>query len=105
MRSALAEAERDDDTDRLRRGIWEGLRYGRNLAGHCHGGLGLQSVTLQALVHKGVIARVDALGIVDRGLETAEAAPSADAESELAALTLDCLVGVRAGVVAMSERR
>ncbi len=33
--------------------------------------LTLQSVLLQALVHKGVLSREDALGIVDRSLEAA----------------------------------
>jgi hypothetical protein len=45
--------------------------------------LTLQSVLLQALVHKGVITREDALGIVDRSLEAAANVESANlTESE-----------------------
>ena len=67
--------------------------------------LTLQSVLLQALVQKGVIARKDALGIVDRSLEAAGNVPSAEAESELAEITLDLLAGVREGLAAMPERQ
>ena len=67
--------------------------------------LTLQSVLLQALVHKGVITRADALGIVDRSLETAATVPSVEAESELAEITQDCLTGVREGLAAMVERQ
>jgi hypothetical protein len=67
--------------------------------------LTLQSVLLQALVHKGVLSREDALGIVDRSLEAAANAPGADAAGEVAASAQDCLVGVLDGLAAMGARQ
>jgi hypothetical protein len=67
--------------------------------------LTLKSVLLQALVHKGVITRADALGVVDRSIEAVATAPSAEDEGELVELTQDLLAGVREGLVAMPERQ
>jgi len=65
--------------------------------------LTLQSVLLQALVHKGVLSREDALGIVDRSLEAAADAPGAEAAGEVAEITQGCLQGVREGLAAMGS--
>jgi hypothetical protein len=65
--------------------------------------LTLQSILLQALVHKGVLSREDALGIVDRSLEAAANAPGDDAAGGVAAVTQSCLVGVREGLAAMDS--
>jgi|SRR5579871_111427 len=59
--------------------------------------LTLQSVLLQTLVHKGVLSRADALGIVDRSLEAAANAPSAAEAGEVAETTRGCLEAVREG--------
>jgi hypothetical protein len=63
--------------------------------------LTLQSGVLQALVHKGVLSREDALGIVDRSLEAAATAPGAGEAGEVALIAHDCLEGVLEGLAAM----
>jgi hypothetical protein len=63
--------------------------------------LALQSVLLQALVHKGVLTREDALGIVERSLAAADHVPSARAAGKVAEVTMDCLNGVREGLEEM----
>jgi hypothetical protein len=67
--------------------------------------LSLQSMLLQALVHKGVLSREDALGIVDRSLEAAANAPSAEEAGEVAEITQGCLVGVLGRLAAMPSRQ
>ena len=62
--------------------------------------LTLQSVLLQALVHKGVISRKDALGIFDRSLDAAANVPSARAAGKVAEVAKECLTGVREGLAA-----
>ena len=65
----------------------------------------LISVLLQALVHKGVLSREDALGIVDRSLEAAANAASAEEAGEVVEVTQHCLAGVREGLLGMGARR
>src|ERR1700690_2610989 len=65
--------------------------------------LTLQSILLQALVHKGILTRDEALGIVDRSLEAAANAPSAKEAGEVAEITQGCLEGVREGLAAMGS--
>ena|SRR5579872_382136 len=67
--------------------------------------LTLQSVLLQALVHKGVLTREDALGIVDRSLEAAANAPGAKEAGEVAEIAQGCLEEVREGLAAMGSER
>jgi len=67
--------------------------------------LTLQSVLLQALVHKGVLSREDALGIVDRSLEAAANAESVEEAGAVAEITQGCLVGVLEGLAAMPSRQ
>ena len=67
--------------------------------------LTLKSVLLQALVYKGVLSREDALGIIDRSLEAAANAPSAEEAGEAAEITQGCLAGVREGLAAMPSRQ
>lgn len=62
--------------------------------------LTLQSVLLQALVHKGVLSREDALDVVDRSLEVAANARSGDG-GEIPEITRGCLAGVREGLAAI----
>jgi hypothetical protein len=66
--------------------------------------LTLQLVVLQTLVHKGVITRKDALGIVDRSLEAAANVPSSRAARRITEITRDCLSGMREGLADISER-
>ena len=61
-------------------------------------------MTLQLLVHKGVITRQDALDIVDRSIEAA-GIPSGKETSAVAEMTQDCLRGVRNGLAEMPTRQ
>jgi hypothetical protein len=67
--------------------------------------LTLQSVLLQALVHKGIISREEALGMVDRSLEAATNVPSAEDAGEVAKVAHDCLAGVREGLASTITRQ
>jgi hypothetical protein len=67
--------------------------------------LTLQSVLLQALVHKGIITREDALAMVDRSLEAAASVPSAEDAGEVAQVAHDCLAGVREGLASTITRQ
>ena len=64
--------------------------------------LTLQSVLLQELVHRGVLSREDALGIVDRSLEAAMNAMSGEG-GEVPEITRGCLAGVREGLATMES--
>ena len=64
--------------------------------------LTLQSVLLQALVHKGILSLEDALGVVDRSLEAAANAAGAEG-GEVPEITRGCLMGVREGLAAIGS--
>ncbi len=61
-----------------------------------------QSVVLHALVHKGVLTREDALGIVHRSQDAAANVPSAEAAGKAVVVTQNCLAGAREGLAAMA---
>jgi hypothetical protein len=64
--------------------------------------LTLQSVLLQALVNKGVLTSEAALDVVDRSVAASAVSPTESEEvAQVAAVTLDCLAGVREGLAAM----
>ena len=63
--------------------------------------LSLQSVLLQALVHKGVLTPSEALDVADKALEAARIDARDDDEAEVAEVTVICLEHIREGLVAM----
>ncbi len=68
--------------------------------------LTLQSVLLQALVHKGVLTSEEALDVVDRSLAAAAVDPTESEDvAQVADVTIDCLAGVREGLAAMGAQQ
>ena len=57
--------------------------------------LTLQSVTLQALVNKGVLTHGEALEVVDKGLDTVTHGPRDKGADPVAGIALSCLERVR----------
>jgi len=66
--------------------------------------LSLQSVLLQALVHKGVLTPSEALGVADAALAAARSDPRDDDEAEVAEVTVTCLEHIREGLVGMASQ-
>jgi hypothetical protein len=66
--------------------------------------LTLQSDLLQALVHKALLTKAEALAIVDSSLLNAASHPDAEATLEVAEITRVCLQGVREGLIGTIAR-
>ena len=66
--------------------------------------LSLQSVLLQALVHKGVLTPSEALDVADKSLAAARIDPRDDDEAEVAEVTVTCLEHIREGLVGMASQ-
>jgi hypothetical protein len=70
--------------------------------------LTLQSVMLQALVHKGVLSREEALEIVDKCVELVRPTPAgedAEGAEEVAEVAHECLEQVREGLAETAARQ
>jgi hypothetical protein len=63
--------------------------------------LTLQSVLLQALVHKGALTAAEALDVADKSVAAASE-PGGEDEEDVAEITIACLEQVREGLAAMA---
>jgi hypothetical protein len=64
--------------------------------------LTLQSILLQALVHKGVLTPAEALGAIDQSLDAVANSVRNESDRRMAEVAHSCLSDVRDGVAAMS---